>query len=208
MRILNKGSLSQSTNSADSKELSDETLVAQVAQGDSMALESLYDRYAPVVLGVALKICADKAIAEDILQETFWRVWRSAATYQPQLGSFPAWLFKITRNLVVDFYRRQNARMQNLTFSDDHPSGIDQAPDPDADVPEQVQSYLKHQQVRAALETLPEAQRRVIEMAYFYGMTRQEIAAATGEALGTVHTRARLALQKLRQELEKQGFEG
>jgi RNA polymerase sigma-70 factor (ECF subfamily) len=91
-------------------------------------------------------------------------------------------------------------------------SGIDpefeQVPDPGVNVPEQAQSSLKHQQVRKALAGLPPVQKQVIEMAYFFGMTRQEIAEATGEALGTVHTRARLGLQKLRQELEKQEFEG
>jgi RNA polymerase sigma-70 factor (ECF subfamily) len=207
VRIINKGSPPQSRNDVDSKEAGDESLVAKVAQGDSAALEILYDRYAPIVLGIALKVNPDKAMAEDVLQETFWRVWRYAGTYRPQLGSFSAWLFKIARNLIVDLYRRRNARVPALDFSDGHSAEIEQAPDPDANVPEQAQSFLKHRQVRAALETLPEAQRRVIEMAYFMGMTRQEIAASTGEALGTIHTRARLALQKLRLELEKQGFE-
>jgi RNA polymerase sigma-70 factor (ECF subfamily) len=76
------------------------------------------------------------------------------------------------------------------------------------DVAEQAQAMLTHQQVRRALASLPGVQRQVIELAYFYGMTRQEIAEATGEALGTIHTRARLALQKLRGELERDEFEG
>ena len=84
----------------------------------------------------------------------------------------------------------------------------DQTPDPEMDVPAQAEAVLEDQQVHSVLESLPGAQRQVIELAYFQGMTRQEIAQATGEALGTVHTRARLALQKLREELERQKFEG
>jgi RNA polymerase sigma-70 factor (ECF subfamily) len=194
-------------NGAVGEELSDELLAAQVAQGDSKALEILYDRYASIVLGFALKVNSDEALAEDVLQETFWRVWRRAGTFHAHLGSFTAWLFRIARNLIIDHHRKQNARIQDFKSNDDQASDIDQTPDPDANVPEQAHSFLRNQQVRAALGTLPEAQRQVIEMSYFYGMTRQEIAEATGEALGTIHTRARLALQKLRRELENQGFE-
>ena len=187
--------------------LSDEILVAQVARGDSAALETLYERYASTILGISLKTIGDQAIAEDILQETFWRVWRHAASFQTQLGSFTSWLFRITRNLAIDMYRQRSSRLPSFNTIDDVPE-FDQTPDPTANVAEQAQSSLKRQQVRKALATLPPLQRQVIEMAYFLGMTRQEIAEATGEALGTIHTRARLGLQKLRRELEKQEFEG
>jgi RNA polymerase sigma-70 factor, ECF subfamily len=207
VRIKSIRNILSSINGAVGEELSDELLAAQVAQGDAGALETLYDRYAPVVLGMVLKVNSDRATAEDVLQETFWRVWRRAGTYHPQLGSFTAWLFKITRNLVIDLHRKQNARIQDFEYRDDRSSSIDRTPDPDANVPEQAYSFLRNQQVRAALRTLPEAQRQVIEMAYFFGMTRQEIAESTGEALGTIHTRARLALQKLRRELEQHEFE-
>jgi RNA polymerase sigma-70 factor, ECF subfamily len=191
-------------------ETPDETLVTQVARGDSAALEVLYDRYASRVLGLSMKIVGDQALAEDILQETFWRVWQSAATYQSQLGPFTGWLFRIARNLSIDAYRRRNVRPQVLMSvreADSDPI-LDQTPDPNMDVAEQAQSILTNQQVRKALASLPGLQRQVIELAYFYGMTRQEIAEATGEALGTIHTRARLALQKLRGELERDEFEG
>jgi RNA polymerase sigma-70 factor (ECF subfamily) len=188
----------------------DETLVTQVARGNSAALEVLYDRYASRVLGMSLKIVGDQALAEDILQETFWRVWQSASTFQPQLGPFTGWLFRIARNLSIDAYRRRNARPQALVNARDDQSDpiLEGTPDPDVNVPEQAQSILTNRQVRKALDSLPGVQRQVIELAYFYGMTRQEIAEATGEALGTIHTRARLALQKLRGELERDEFEG
>ena len=186
----------------------DEVLVMQVARGSNAALEVLYDRYAPMVLGISVKIMGDQALAEDNLQETFWRVWQSAATYQSQLGSFTGWLFRIARNLAIDAYRRRNVRPQAWTSTGDSDPILDETPDPDMDVAEQAQSLFKNRQVRKALASLPAEQRQVIEMAYFYGMTRQEIAKATGVALGTIHTRARLALQKLRGELDKEEFEG
>jgi RNA polymerase sigma-70 factor, ECF subfamily len=186
----------------------DETLVAQVARGSSAALEALYDRYASRVLGISLKIVGEQALAEDILQETFWRVWQSASTYQPHLGAFTGWLFRIARNLSIDAYRRRNVRPQAVVSADGSEPILDQTPDPDTDVAEQAQSILTNRKVRKALDSLPGVQRQVIELAYFYGMTRQEIAEATGEALGTIHTRARLALQKLRGELERDEFEG
>ena len=207
MRINSEAGLSQSKNDMAVERLSDEVLVAQVARGESQALEALYDRYASTVLGISLKIMGDQAAAEDVLQETFWRVWRSAASYQSQRGSFTGWLFRIARNLAIDAYRRRNIRPRPITDVDDSDSKIDQTPDPNMDVAQQSQLLFNHKQVLSALATLPGVQRQVIEMAYFHGMTRQEIAEATGEALGTIHTRARLALQKLREELQREEFE-
>jgi RNA polymerase sigma-70 factor (ECF subfamily) len=155
-----------------------------------------------------MRIIGDQALAEDILQETFWRVWQSAATYQAQLGPFTGWLFRIARNLSIDAYRRRNVRPRVFMSASESDPVLDQTPDPDMDVAEQAQSILQNRQVRKVLASLPDVQRQVIEMAYFYGMTRQEIAEATGEALGTIHTRARLALQKLRGELDRDEFEG
>jgi RNA polymerase sigma-70 factor (ECF subfamily) len=186
----------------------DEALVTRVARGENAALEVLYDRYASRVLGLSMRIVGDQTLAEDLLQETFWRVWQSASTYQSQLGSFTSWLFRIARNLSIDAYRRQSVRPQAFMSVNGSDPILDETPDPDMNVAEQAQSILQNRQVRQALASLPGVQRQVIEMAYFYGMTRQEIAQATGEALGTIHTRARLALQKLRGELERDEFEG
>ena len=94
--------------------LSDEILVARVASGDRTALESLYDYHAAAVLGISLKIIGDRAAAEDVLQETFWRVWQSAVTYRSQRGSFTGWLFRIARNLAIDAYRRRSVRPQTI----------------------------------------------------------------------------------------------
>jgi RNA polymerase sigma-70 factor (ECF subfamily) len=195
-------------NESNLLQASDESLVIQVARGNSAALEVLYDRYAPIVLGISLKVVGDQALAEDVLQETFWRVWQSAGTYQSQRGPFTGWLFRIARNLAIDAYRRRTVRPHTIAPADGSDPIMDETPDPEADVAEQAQSKMKNRQIRKAMAALPLVQRQVIEMAYFYGMTRQEIAEATGEALGTIHTRARLALQKLRGEFERDEFEG
>ena len=208
MRIKSESNPLSSTDERTMSRLGDEVLASQVARGSSSALEALYDRHSAAVLGLTLKILSDRTAAEDVLQETFWRVWKSADTFQPQRGSFTSWLFRIARNLAIDVYRRRNVRPQGIPEYDDSASVLNRTADPDMDVAQQAQSALDNKQVRSAMRSLPGVQRQVIELAYFYGMTRQEIAEATGEALGTIHTRARLALQKLREELERQKFEG
>ena len=208
MRINSERSVLRSQNDKTRDSLSDEILAVRVAQGDSAALEALYDRYASMIFGIALKVIGDHGAAEDVLQETFWRVWRSVSTFQPGRGAFTSWLFRIARNLAIDAYRRRNIRPQAIIGAEVANPILDQTPDPTADVVEQTQTILKNRQVRQALASLSQVQRQVIELAYFYGMTRQEIAEATGEALGTIHTRARLGLQKLREELEREEFEG
>lgn len=186
--------------------MNNKQLMERVANGDAAALETLYEQYAPAVMGLALKMLGDRPSAEEIVQETFWRVWRNADSFCEEQGAFPGWLLGITRNLSVDMWRRRKARPQPI-FGDEEEQQLENRPDLQADVTESAWTAMKHLQVRQALNTLPQAQREVVEMAFFGGMTRQEIAEATGVPLGTVHTRARLGLQKLREALQEQGFE-
>ena len=178
----------------------DQTLVTRVARGDSAALEALYDRYASRVLGMALKVIGDQALAEDILQETFWRVWQNAAAYQSHLGPFTGWLFRIVRNLSIDAYRRRNVRPQAILSANGSDPILDETPDPDMDVAEQAQAILANRQIRTALASLPDVQRQVIELAYYQGLSQSEIAEVLGWPLGTVKTRLRTAMEHLRQE--------
>src|SRR5215216_7229027 len=134
MRINNESNVLHSQDDMGVEQLSDEVLAAQVARGESHALETLYDRYASTVLGISVKIMGDQAAAEDVLQETFWRVWRSAASYQSQRGSFTGWLFRIARNLAIDAYRRRNVRPQAMSAMEEGEPVLDQMSDPSADV--------------------------------------------------------------------------
>jgi RNA polymerase sigma-70 factor (ECF subfamily) len=208
VRINSESSPLRAHDEMEPERLSDEALAAQVARGNSAALEVLYEHYASTVLGLSLRVTGDRAVAEDVLQETFWRVWKNAGTYQPERGTFASWLFRIARNLAIDSYRRQSTRPRSLYNGETGGPILDNVPDPGTDVAKNVQSAIQNREIRRALASLPGSQRQVIEMAYFYGMTRQEIAEVTGEALGTIHTRARLGLQKLREELDKEEFEG
>lgn len=180
--------------------LSDADLMARVAQRDKRALEQLYDRYAAAAMGLALKMLGERNTAEEIVQEAYWRVWKRASTFELQRGQFTAWLFGIVHNLAIDEMRRRRVRPNTVSTDADDESILD-LPDHQADVAESALQLVTGERVRLALKELPDAQRSVIELAYFEGLTHQEIAARLNEPIGTIHTRARLALQKLRETL-------
>jgi RNA polymerase sigma-70 factor (ECF subfamily) len=179
------------------RDVSDEQLMARVAAGDERALEALYDRHAAAAMGLALRIMGDRASAEDVVQETFLRVWRHAASFRREQGRFTSWMFSIAHRLAIDGLRRRSVRPQPAQSAAEEQAMARQASD-EAAVPEAAWASMRQQQVRQALASLPKEQLQVIELAYFQGLTRQEIAAATQSPVGTVHTRARLALEKLR----------
>lgn len=184
----------------------DKQFMLKLTNGDTAAFETLYDQYAPAVMGLAMKMLQDQSAAEEIVQETFWRVWRQAGTFSEEQGTFSGWLFGIARNLVIDTWRRGKVRPQPAS-SEEETQLMDGQTDPAADVDQSAWAAIKHRQVREAMNLLPPEQRHVLELAYFGGMTRQEIAEFTGVPLGTIHTRARLGLQKLRDSLQGQGLE-
>lgn len=184
----------------EAAEPSDELLMARVARKDSGALEVLYNRYGAAALGLAARILGDRNSGEEIVQEAFWRVWNRGKTYKYGRGHFAAWLFGIVRNLSIDELRRRNGR-PTVWSTDLADATIFEIPDADVDVAASALSKLTGEQVRAAIGRLPESQRHVLELAYFDGLTHQEISRRLGEPLGTVHTRARLALLKLREQL-------
>ncbi|MDQ3701930.1 MAG: RNA polymerase sigma factor [Chloroflexota bacterium] len=168
------------------------------------ALAVLYERYAPTVYNLARRILGDAAQAEDVLQETFWRVWLYAAHYQPGRVRFVTWLLRVTTNLAISEQRRRARRPRTATLTQGgagHPDGGESLtwdiPDGGVDVAEQVWQGEQRRAVSAGLATLPAAQRQAVELAYFGGLTHAQIAATQGAPLSTVKTRLALGLRKL-----------
>lgn len=175
----------------------DEAIMEGVRQGDGRAVAALYDRYSGLVFALGLRMLGSREAAEELVQEAFLRAWRQAATYQPQLGRLSSWLIGIARNLAVDELRRRGARPQKAEGEAE--DQVAQIASPSSDDPaEQLAISSRRREVRQALDALPPAQRQVMELAYYRGLTQTEIAARLGDPLGTVKTRMRLATQKLR----------
>jgi RNA polymerase sigma-70 factor (ECF subfamily) len=174
--------------------LRDEELLALIVRRDSAALGALYDRYGRLVFTIALRITGDRETAEEVTQDTFQSVWQSAAGFQASSGSFAAWLMGIARHRAIDATRsrRFRAREREEDLSFDLPTDDTNSPEKQAD------ARMLRETVYAALRELPTAQRQAIELAYYGGLTRSEIAERLGEPLGTVKTRLRLGMQKLK----------
>ena len=183
----------------------DDQLVGRAIAGDLRAFESLYDRYAATVFGLALRMLGDREAAEDAVQEIFWRVWRRLRSFD-RSRAFAPWLMGIAHNCCTDELRRRRVRPQPVYEDEDHPI-LSDIPD-DVDVGEAAILAEQRQMVREALNQLPEEQRQALLLAYFGGLTQQEIAGRLGSPLGTIKTRLRLGLQKLRALLQGQTLGG
>lgn len=172
---------------------SDEELMARLAERDTRALEVLYDRHARALYSLALRILGEPAAAEEVVQECFLKLWRAPERYQARRGRPLAWLMGVTHHRAVDELRRRRTERRLL---DGHAARavVEHGPDPE----QEVSANLEREKLGRALSNLPEAQRLVLRLAYFEGMTQAEIAERLGEPLGTIKTRARLAMQKLR----------
>jgi RNA polymerase sigma-70 factor (ECF subfamily) len=186
----------------------DTELIGRAASGDARALEVLYERYAGVVFSFALRIVSERQLAEEILQEAFFRAWQQGGSFSAGRGSFVTWLLSITHNLAIDEIRRRRRRPQKAD-SEEPEQILDSVADTGAgaDVEGEVWLGALRDTIGQALSQLPPAQREALEMAYFRGMTQREIAEALGEPLGTIKTRMRLGLQKLREALGSDGSE-
>src|SRR5580704_7809867 len=166
----------------------DSALVVAIRTGDQSAMGSLYDRYSPVVYAVALRVLGDTGAAEDVLQDVFMQLWRNPGAFDSSRGSLGAWLAVITRNRAIDALRKR--RPEN----DIEDVVISVEPDMVGD----ADRARVGEKVRAALGTMPDPQRKALELAYYEGLTHSEIAAKTGEPLGTIKTRIRAGLMTLR----------
>ena len=187
-------------------EASDADLIGLAAQGDARALEVLYERYSGVVISFAWRIVGERPLAEEILQEAFFRAWQQGSNFSAGRGTFITWLLSITHNLSIDEIRRRRRRPQKAE-SEEPEQVLASVADTGsgADVEDEVWLGTLRETIGEALAELPPAQREAIEMAYFRGMTQREIADALGEPLGTIKTRMRLGLQKLRDALGSDG---
>ncbi|CAN5685830.1 sigma-70 family RNA polymerase sigma factor [soil metagenome] len=178
----------------------DAVLISAAASGDAAALETLYERYSRIVFSFSLRIVGDPQIAEEILQEVFFRAWQQGGSFQANRGSLATWLLSITHNLSIDEIRRRNRRPQKAESSEPELllSGVR---DESQNVEDEVWLGAIRESIVKSLTQLPEAQRVPIEMAYFQGLTQREIAESLDEPLGTIKTRMRLGMLKLREFL-------
>ena len=178
----------------------DDGLIRLIAHADAGALDALYDRYNRLVFGLALNTVGDRSTAEEITQDVFVRVWERAGQYRVEQAKVSTWLTSIARHRAIDMLRRRGSRAEShsVAWDDLSPGAEPSVGGPD----EETQLNLERRRVRTALAALPDEQKQVLALAYFRGYTQTEIAASLGQPLGTVKTRMRLGMQKLRIILE------
>jgi RNA polymerase sigma-70 factor (ECF subfamily) len=168
-------------------------LVSAIRSGDEQAMARLYERYSPVVYSVALRVLSNTEAAEDILQEVFMQFWRSPDLFDATRGSLPGWLAVITRNRAIDSLRkrRSEANIADVVVcvEPDLVSGADRG--------------RALEKIRGSLGSMPLPQRSALEMAFFEGLSHNEIAEKTGEPLGTIKTRIRAGLLTLRKAFKR-----
>ncbi len=171
-----------------------------IASGDEAALARAYDAHGSLVYGLALRVCGKVHDAEEVLQDVFLTLWRTASRFDAGRGSLVAYLTTLTRHRAIDRIRSRHARPDAaLGMSDDAPPVASLAPTPSdgAELSEDARLAV------GALDRLPVEERRVLELAYFDGLSQSEIAARTGDPLGTVKGRTRNALRRLREALPR-----
>ncbi len=175
---------------------SDVELVALLREQPAAGIAALYDRYGRLIFSVALRVVQDRGAAEEITQDVFLRCWRSLDRYQPNQGSLASWMLSITHNRAIDELRSRRGKDTRREISDD-------ILQPQAAIDPRFEEALLRGEIQQALQMLPVAQRDVIELVFWNGLTRREIAERLSLPLGTVHTRLRLGMDKLRESLRQ-----
>lgn len=172
----------------------------RVVAGDDSALREVYDQYASFVYGIAVRVIGDPRAAEDVSQDVFVGFWERPAAFDPRRGSLRTWLGTLTHRRAVDHVRREEARRRR---AEREAGRAVAAPD----VEEMATALLTAERVRAALDVLPEEQRRAVHLAYFGGKTYRQVAETLGIPEGTAKSRLRLALRRIADTLEAEGGE-
>jgi RNA polymerase sigma-70 factor (ECF subfamily) len=183
----------------DYSELDDKTLIILISRANPDALGALYDRYSRLVFGLALHTVGDRETAEEITLDVFTRAWENASTYHAERAKVSTWLTSIARHRAIDELRRRRVRpeQQSISWAQVPPSSEPRSYGPE----ENAEQAIRRDQVRVAIAELPNEQQQVLALAYFQGYTQREIAEALGQPLGTVKTRIRLGMEKLRKLL-------
>ena len=187
-------------------DVDDGDLCAMAASGDGRALEELYDRYARIVMAFALRMLNERTLAEELTQEVFFRAWKQADAYSASRGSFATWILSITRNMAIDDIRKRQRRPQRADL-DDPLATMANIEDGERSVEEHSWIGAIRTEMQNALAELPTTQRQPIELAYFGGLTQREVAETLDVPLGTIKTRMRLGMRKLRECLEERKVE-
>ena len=180
---------------------SDLDLLTRIQAGDPSALDVLYARYSSPVHSLVWKVLQNAEEAEDVTLDVFWQIWRQAGRYDPSRGAPPAWIFTVARSRAIDRLRARQRREDRTLSFDDPEMKLD--PLDEQATPDQVASFRQTRDaVREAMKVLSPVQREAVEMAFFKGLTHVEIAEKLGQPLGTIKTRIRQGLIRLRQQLD------
>jgi len=181
----------RSSNGTDgSTNMDDQALLSAIQSGGQDAMSTFFDRYSKMVYSVALRVLHDSSEAQDVMQEIFIQVWRNPRAYDAARGSLAGWLVVVARNRAIDQLRRRKPADPVELFT--LPSSMNLA--------QEAERSLLLEKIRKAMDGLPAEQRTAIELAFFEGLSHSEIAEKTGDPLGTVKTRIRLALMAIRKE--------
>jgi RNA polymerase sigma-70 factor (ECF subfamily) len=178
----------------------DVAIMRRMAQGDDRALGSLYDHWHSLVYAVVLRIVRQQKDVEDVVEETFWQAWRQAGRYDPSRGSVATWLLTIARSRALDRVRALK-RLREESLESERAEEVAQQVS-DSDPGRDAEAAERRKIVVSALAQLPTEQREALVLGYFGGLSQSEIAEQTGQPLGTIKTRIRLAMQKLRSSLQ------
>ncbi len=179
----------------------DVQLIFDVASGDEAALETVYDKFAQRIYSLAVSILGDASLAEDAVQDVFANIWQKAASYRPEMAAPGTWVMSVAHHKIVDIYRSRR-RISDKTIPAEA-EVLHRIPDATLSVEQQVEQSYNAQLVRAALAELPPEQSRPLYLSAWHGYSQSEIATMLNQPLGTVKTRMRLGMQKLKAALEE-----